>query len=464
MKTEKTHEMRRPRVAVVGGGFAGQAVVKGLSRAPVDILLIDKNNSQTFQPLLYQVATAALEPEEIVYPIEQSFRSQNNVRFLQASVIGVDWHKHHLWLAGQDPVPFDYLVLAAGSTPEYFNIPGADVHSFPLKHLSDALELRTHLLKLFGRVENNPALAQSGLLNLVIVGGGPTGVEMAGSVSDLLNKLRQEYPKLPFEKARIVLLEAGSALLTPFDKSAREQVQQILSEQKIHVACNQKVVKVTDRAVYLESRKVIPTATTIWAVGVRASPLADMLGLPQTKSGRIIVNDDLSVPGRPTVFVAGDMAGCAQGVNGMHCQRASVARQGGKHVARQIRNQLKAAPSSAFTLDQSRMVATIGRHTAIADLKEEMPLGGWRAQLAWIGEHFMLLTGFRNRLHMLTRWIRHLLGIHHVPRLIHESPKEKPTFRKRPPTPSLPKVNVPEKAPKAPTYRAPAHSDEMVTG
>ena len=457
-----TQHSKRPHVVIVGGGFAGQALASELRKAPVDITLIDKNNFLTFQPLLYQVATAGLEPEEIVYPIRAVFQNQQNFRFRLGKVVGVDWRQKRVYLEGQLPISYDYLALAAGSTPNYFGITGAKRHCFPLKQLSDAINLRSHVLKQFEKVDQSPELINKGLLNFVVIGGGPTGVEMAGALIELFqNTLKNDYPELPVEKARVILIEAGPELLRAFNADSKKHAHEVLAERGVHIVTNERVVEVAQGALLLGSKRVIKTATPIWAVGVKASPLANILQLEQTSGGRIVVNEDLSIPDKEGAFAMGDMAGSLDESGNLHPQLASVARQGAKHVARHIQASLHGKTSSPFAYKNPGIMATIGRHAAVAEFPGEIRLEGFFAWLTWLGLHLLLLVGLHNRLHVFVSWVCNYFTKDRSARLILESEEEVHEEVSKPAVPSLPKVKVPQvSAPKQIQPKAkPLHFD-----
>lgn len=442
-----THATHRPHVIIVGGGFAGQALARELRNAPVDITLIDKNNYLTFQPLLYQVATAGLEPEEIVYPIRAAFKNQTNFRFRLGKVVGVDWRQKKVYLEGQLPLAYDYLVVAAGASPNYFGIKGAQRFSFPLKQLSDAIDLRSHVLKQFERVDQSPELLKKGLLNFVVIGGGPTGVEMAGAMIELFqNALKDDYPELPIEKARVVLIEAGPELLGAFSDESKKHAMDVLRERGVHVVTNERVVEVSQDTIFLGSKRMIKTATPIWAVGVKASPLANLLQLEQTRGGRIVVNPDLSIPEKHGAFVIGDMAGSSDEEGRLHPQLASVARQGARHVATQIRAHLAGKPPKAFVYKNPGIMATVGRHAAVAEFPGEIRLEGVFAWLTWLLLHLLLLVGLKNRLNVLVSWLCNYWTRDRSARLILESDDSTNVPGKN--TPSLPKL---------PEVKMPAH-------
>ena len=402
LRTQTKHK----RVVIVGGGFAGLSLARELRKLPVEITLVDKNNYLTFQPLLYQVATAGLEPEEITYPLRSIVQGQKNVRFRLGEVCAVNWKKRCIHFTDKTVLSFDYLVLAAGATPNYFNIPGAKEHSLPLKRLSDAIRLRSHILHLFEKADQNPSLIREGILNFVIVGGGPTGVEMAGALIELIqHTFKRDYPHLPLNKARVVLIEAGKSLISMFKEESCAHALEKLQEAGVHIALNERVTSMSENAVYLQSQRMIPSYTKIWAVGVKASPLADVLGLEQTRGGRIVVDRNLRVPDKRHVFVIGDMAAAVDENDKLLPQLASVAHQSGKYVAKQIFNDLEGRVSKPFKFNNQGQMATIGRHAAVAEFPGDIRVAGFVAWLTWLGLHLVLLFGFHNRMHVLISWL-----------------------------------------------------------
>ncbi len=402
--TNTSHSL--PRVLIVGGGFGGQALARALHRAPVELLMIDRNNYLTFQPLLYQVATSGLEPEQIVYPIRGVFRQQANYRFRLGSVEGVEFDEHRVVLDTGERIDYEFLVLAAGSTPHFFGIEGAEAHSFPLKSLPDAIALRSHILQRFELADQYPERIREGLLHFVVIGGGPTGVETAGALIELLrHSMPNDFPDLRLDLARVILLEGGPHLLAPFNADSRKHAYEALEEQGVHVMLDERVVRVTPRAVHLASGKFIRTHTPIWAVGVRANPLADRLGLEQTRGGRIVVQPDLSLPERPNVFVVGDMAASTDPDGSVHPQLASVARQAGRHVATVIQRRLRQLEAPAFQYHNPGIMATVSRHAAVAEFPGDIRLQGVFAWLSWLLLHLVLLVGFHNRMHVIISWL-----------------------------------------------------------
>lgn len=398
-------ENRTPRVVVVGAGFGGLTLARALRHAPVEVLLIDRHNYHTFQPLLYQVATAGLEPEEIAHAVRGIFHRQQNVRFRLGEAVGLDRAARTLRLADGAEVAYDYLVLAAGATTHYFGVEGAAAHSFPLKSVDEAVNLRAHLIQQFEHADQDPAWIAEGGLNFVIIGGGPTGVEMAGALVELFQHvLRKDFPHLPLHKALVYLVEATGSLLNGFHDDARRHARDTLLRRGVEIRLGDPVERLTAAAVTLRSGAVIPTRTVIWAAGVRAHLLADRLGLEQTQGGRLVVQPDLSLPGDPRVFVIGDLAGSRDADGVLHPQLAPVAMQGAHHVARQLRNRISGKPVEPFTYRDKGIMATIGRNAAVAELGFGLRSAGFPAWVMWLFLHLLMLVGFRNRLNVLVNW------------------------------------------------------------
>lgn len=452
-----------PRVVIVGAGFGGLEAAKALRKADVEVLLVDQHNYHTFQPLLYQVATAALEPEEIAHTVRGIYHGQENFNFRLAKVVGIDADGKRLLLEKGEPIGFDYLIVAAGATTNYFGIEGVEENAFPLKRVPDAINIRSHIMRQFERVDAKPDLIedksedksenksenegqnegqdqdQDGVLTFVVVGGGPTGVEMAGALIELFEMvLRKDFPRLfgsrggKRAQTRVVLVEGTNRLLTPFHEKSRKNALMTLRRRGVEVLLNEYVVRATADAVYLKSGLVIPTQTLIWAAGVRANPLADALGFAQTRGGRVVVNEDLSVPGYPQIFVIGDMAGSKYPDGTFHPQLAQVAMQGAKHVAKQIQlashrgaEDTPGDPSQPFRYRDLGIMATIGRNAAVAELPFGPGFSGFIAWIMWLFLHLMYLVGFRNRLNVFINWMWNYFTYDRSARLILEvEPKE----------------------------------------
>jgi len=391
-------------VAIVGAGFGGLGVAEQLDHVPVEVTLIDRHNYHTFQPLLYQVATSLLNAEDVGAPIRSMFRHQENVTFRMATVTGVDAAGQKIQLEDGKQISYDYLVLAGGATVNYFNTPGAAEHAFPLYTLMNAVKLRSRILERFEAADRDPALIEDGALNFVIVGAGPTGVETAGALSDLFyNLLPHDYHQLATEKARVILVEMAKEVLAPFKDNLRAYAQAELEQRRVEVRLGEAVAEVGPTFVRLKSGEEIKAHTLIWAAGVRANPLADRLGWPQGRGGRIQLHPDLSVPDHPEIFVVGDMGEVASDGKVLP-QLGSVAMQSGEHVGRQIARRLHGEPGQPFQYWDKGFMATIGRGAAVVELPNQRTLHGPLAYFAWLGVHLALLSGMRNRIETLWNW------------------------------------------------------------
>ncbi|MBI5088232.1 MAG: NAD(P)/FAD-dependent oxidoreductase, partial [Actinobacteria bacterium] len=302
------------------------------------------------------------------------------------------------------PIPYDTVVVAAGAVSTSYGVPGVDEHSFPLKSIDDSVRLKTHLLGLFEAAASDPSAAPAGALDVVVCGGGPTGVEMAGGLLELYGKvLAKDFPNLDVRGARITLVEAGPRLLGTFSEASGRRAHHTLEQRGVEVVTGVGVARVEPDAVELTDGRRIATRTVVWAAGVRANPLAEMLGVPLGRGGRIVVQPDLSVASRPEIFAVGDIAADA---DEPLPQVAQPAIQGGRHVARQIVRRLEGRPTEPFRYHDKGSMATIGRHDAVAELPGGIRLFGPVGWLAWLGLHIVYLMGFRNRANVLGSWGR----------------------------------------------------------
>jgi NADH dehydrogenase len=409
----------RHRVVVIGAGFGGLAVAKGLHHAPVDVDVVDANNFHLFQPLLYQVATAGLDSDDVAYAVRGVFRGQRNVNVHMATVTAVDIDARTVTLDRGDGVVdqlrYDTLVVAAGAVSTSYGIDGVDEHTIPLKDLDDALDLRLSVLERFERAASDPSGIDRGELNVVLCGGGPTGVETAGAMMELFTRvLAKDFPNLDVRQARVVLVEAAPRLLGAMSPKSSDRALRTLSRRGVEVRVGVGVDRVTAdgqrRLVHLTDGTVLPAGVVVWAAGVRANPLAEMLGVELTKGGRIVVESDLSVPGHPEVFAIGDIAASPApklaGVEGPGVlpQVAQPAIQGGHHVAKQIVRRLAGRPTEPFHYHDKGTMATIGRNDAVTELPSGLRLSGLLGWLAWLGLHLLYLIGFRNRANVLLNW------------------------------------------------------------
>jgi NADH dehydrogenase len=407
---------------IVGAGFGGLAVARGLDKLPVEVTLIDRQNFTTFQPLLYQVATSGLNAADVAHPIRGLFHRQHHLRVRRGDVIGVDWDRRVVHLADtrDGEVPFDHLVVAVGAVATYFGVPGAAEHAMPLYTLDDAVHLRNHVLERFEAADADPDLIDRGELNFVVVGGGPTGVETAGALAELFSVVfRRDYPQLGVGRARVMLVEARDALLPPFHPTSQQAALDTLQARQVEVRLDETVDEITPDHVRFASGEVLPARTVVWAAGVEAHPLAAALGLPTTRAGRIEVDDDLRVPGHEGVWAVGDVAAPRDHRgDGPLPQLAPVAMQSGGHVARQIGRLLEGKPTQPFRFHDKGTMATIGRRAAVAELPGGIRLRGTPAWFAWLGLHLLYVAGLRNRLSVLLNWAWGYLTWDRGPRLI----------------------------------------------
>lgn len=410
----------RPNVAIIGAGFGGLAAARGLAKQPVEVTLVDRHNFTTFQPLLYQVATSGLNAADVAHPVRGLFHRQDNLRFRHGTVTGVDWDKRELRLDGDKPaIPFDHLVVAAGAITRWFDVPGAPRWAMPLYTLQDAITLRNHIVERFEAADADPSLIDDGALTFVVVGGGPTGVETAGALAELVAMVfRRDFPRLDVGRAKVVLVEARDYLLAPFGDSSRCHAAESLRARQVEVRLDETVAEVEANRVTFCSGEVLPTQTVVWAAGVAANPLAETLGLPTGRDGRIVVDDDLTVPDHPDVWAIGDVAAIPTKGGEALPQVAPVAIQTGHHVARQITRELEGKPLKRFRYVNKGTMATIGRRAAIAELPGGLRLRGTLAWFAWLGLHILYLAGMRNRASVLLNWAWGYVTWDRGPRLI----------------------------------------------
>ena len=396
--------MAIPHVVVIGGGFAGLWATRALARAPVRITLIDRGNHHLFQPLLYQVATAGLSAPDIAAPLRHILRRQRNVEVRMATVTGIDAAAKRLLLDDGSAPDFDVLLLASGATHAYFGNDHWAAHAPGLKTLDDALDLRRKLLLAFERAE---AAAdpdeRDAWLHFAIVGGGPTGVELAGTLAEIArHTLKDEFRHIDPARARVRLIEAGPRVLAAFPENLSAKAQRQLERLGVDVVLGAPVKDITADG-YTLDETFVPSKTVVWAAGVAASPLGALLGVPLDRAGRVLVQPDLSVPGHPDIFVAGDLASLLQ-ANGKPVPGvAPAAKQMGRTVASNIRARLAGKPTTSFAYRDYGNLATIGRMAAVVDFGK-LKFSGVLAWWFWLTAHVFFLIGFRNRLVVLLNW------------------------------------------------------------
>ncbi len=412
------HDGTLPRVVIVGAGFAGLAAAGALSGAPVTTTIVDRHNYNTFQPLLYQVATAGLNPGDIAYPVRTYVRHHDKVRFREGIVTGVDWAAREVRCADGGVLPYDYLVLATGATTNYFGVEGASEHALAIYTLDDALHVRD---RIFGQLERASALgAAEGALTVVVVGGGPTGVEMAGTLAELRAvALATSYRDVDPAMSKVVLVEQQDRLLGAFDERLSEYTHDELERRGVDVRLGTAVAKVADDHVVLGDGEHLRCGLVIWAAGVGPGELASTLDLDKTRGGRIAVDGDLRVHGTGAVFVAGDVAGSTSvGSDQLLPQLAQPAIQTGAHAGRQIARLVAGQSTQPFAYKDKGTMATIGRRSAVAELPGGIRLRGTAAWLAWLALHLVTLIGFRNRLSVLVNWAWRYVAWRRGPKVI----------------------------------------------
>ena len=401
-------------VVIVGAGFAGLNAARALRGADVDITIVDRRNFHLFQPLLYQVAMAALNPSDIAYPIRSVFKHQRNVRqVVLGEVDRVDLEERKISV-GDQVISYDYLVAATGATHSYFGNSEWEQFAPGLKTIEDALTIRGQMLRAFERAETEPENAEF-WLTFVVVGAGPTGVELAGALVEIaVHAMGEEFHRVDPAKARVILVEGAERVLPPYASVSSESARRQLEDLGVEVRTSEMVEDIDEQGVTLASGERIEAGTVLWAAGVQASGLGAMLG-EVDKTGRVIVEPDLSVPGRPEVFVAGDLA-AVEGVPGV----APAAMQMGKHVARVI----ETGHRETFRYVDKGSLATIGRARAVADIRG-FRFGGFLAWLSWLAIHIFYLIGFRNRFFVLAGWAWHYLTFRRGARIITGIPRSK---------------------------------------
>ncbi len=406
-----------PRVVIVGAGFGGLSAAKQLAGTSFDVTVVDQHNYHLFQPLLYQVATAALSPADIASPIRGILRRQQNVNVILAKVSGVDVARKEIIAEGRR-VPFDYLVLATGAEHAYFGHESWASYAPGLKTIDDATYLRRRILLAFERAETEPDPDERRrLLNFVVVGGGPTGVEMAGAIAELAKRaLAADFRAIDPRAARVILIEAAPRLLTPFDPSLSEAARTSLVQLGVEVRLGAGVTECDGSGVTV-GRERIETRTIMWAAGVKASPAAEWLGVEGDSAGRVTVAPDLSVPGHPDIFVIGDVA-LAAGEDGKPLPGvAPVAKQQGQYVAKALIARARGKTLPPFRYRDYGTLATIGRKRAVAQLGR-VKLSGFLAWVLWSVAHIYYLIGFRNRLVVAMNWAWSYLTFQRGTRLI----------------------------------------------
>ena len=407
----------RPHVVVVGGGFGGLEAVKFLARLPVEITLVDRKNHHTFQPLLYQVATAGLSPAEIAAPIRGIFAKHENVEVLLGDVLGFDLERRTVKLHGFE-LAYDYLVVAAGATHAYFGHDDWEPFAPGLKTVEDALEMRRRILLAYELAEREAALTgHHRPLSFVVVGAGPTGVELAGTLAEIARKsLSEDFRHIEPARTRVLLVEAGPSVLSAYPADLRQSAVKQLQRLGVEVRTNSAVTDVRSGEVFI-GEEVVPATTVLWAAGVSASPLGRALGAPLDRAGRVLVEPDLSIPGHREVFVIGDLASLKDAADKPLPGVAPVAMQQGRWVAGQVAADLAGNARENFRYVDKGSLATIGRAAAVAQFGK-VHISGYLAWLSWLFIHVLFLIGFRNRVLVMLQWAWSYLTYERSARLI----------------------------------------------
>lgn len=400
----------RPQVVIIGAGFGGLFAAQTLADQPLDVLLIDRQNYHTFTPLLYQVATAGLDPSEIAYPVRGIFRRRRNVRFMLGEVQDIDPQNRQIIVhvnGSTRQVSYDYLIVAAGSANNYFGQVGVAEFAFDLKTLGDAVALRNHILKQFEHAAwNDDPADRAAATTLVVVGGGPTGLETAGALLELSSHvLHKEYAGAADLHPRVLLVEADDHLLNPYPIKLQQAALRQLESLGVEVVLSDGVVQVSPSLVTLSSGRTIPTHTLIWSAGVQGSSLGELLDVPLERGKRVPVEPTMAVSGLPDVYVVGDMAYLADADGHPYPQMIPVAKQQGILAAKNILRRLAGDAQQPFRYKDRGIMATIGRSRAVAWIYNRIPLQGYIAWVAWLGLHLLWLMGFRNQLNVLVNWV-----------------------------------------------------------
>jgi NADH dehydrogenase len=393
----------KPKVVIVGAGFAGLNAARALAHFPVDVTVIDRKNHHTFQPLLYQVATAGLSPGDIASPIRRVLRKARNMEVLLGEVAAFDVQNRRVVLKDYS-LPYDYLIVAAGATHSYFGHEDWEKYAPGLKTVEDAIDIRRRVLLAFEAAEREAVCCgKHEPLNIVVIGGGPTGVELAGTIAEVTRKsMAEDFRHIDPRKTRILLIEAGPRVLAQYPEDLSQSAQRQLEKLGVEVRLSTPVTRVDEFGVRYDN-EFLPTAVTLWAAGVAANPLGRMLGAPVDKRGLVEVGPDLSVPGHSEIFVVGDLAAAKDEQGHPLPGLAPVALQEGKFAAHAIGHDLRGQPRGAFHYNDKGTLATIGRAAAVGQIKN-WKIHGFFAWIMWLFVHILYLVGFRNRLLVLIQW------------------------------------------------------------
>jgi len=411
-------------VVIVGAGFAGLGCARELAKHPhhVHVTLIDKHNYHQFLPLMYQVATYQLASADVSADIRQLFRKHENIDVKLGEVASVEPSSKTVTMHNGQTFAGDYLVLAAGSQANFFDTPGAE-HAFPLYSLDDARRLRSRILAVFEDADRDPARVDEGALNFVIVGAGATGTEVAGAIAELIRRvLPSQFHDLALEKARVIMVDLGDAVLGPFSPKAHDYASKVLTKDNVEIRLGTSVKEITASHVVLSDGETIPTHCVIWGGGIKAAQLAETSGLKQGRGGRIDVEPDLTVPDHPDIYVVGDVANTPDPDGNAYPQLGSVALQAGAWAAKNILADAEGKEREPFDYHDKGIMAMIGRNAAVAEMGEHRhELHGSVAFAAWLGVHAWLMSGTRQRVDAFVNWAWDYFGKTRGPEVLDSS-------------------------------------------
>jgi NADH:quinone reductase (non-electrogenic) len=425
---------KRPRVLVLGGGFAGVGAAKKLEKSDVDVVLVDKHDYHTFQPLLYQVATGLLEQPAVGHSLRDLFKEQDNVTIHQDAVTGVDLESREVMFAEMPTLTYDYLVFGLGAEVNFFGVEGAAEHAFPLYTLVDAVRLKNHVMRTWEATDRDPSLVDDGALNVVVVGGGPTGIESAGALAELYRSVfAKDYPQLSQDDARITVVEAGPELFPMFKDDIRAYTEKALKKRTVEVMTGEIVASISPSRVTLKSGKELRAHTLVWGAGLQGNRLVQELGLELERGNRIGVGPDLTVPGHPELYAVGDIAAITDSkTNDVLPQLGSVALQSGEHAGEIIAARIKGKETKPFKYHDKGTMATIGRGSAVVQMLGGRTMKGKAASLAWGTVHLALLPTNEDRAKAVVDWAGAGLTHQRAGRITVDTEEAEPVGAKKP--------------------------------
>jgi NADH dehydrogenase len=393
-------------VLILGAGFGGLGAARKLKDADADVVIVDQHDFHTFQPMLYQVATAVIDTSAVAHPVRDLFHDQANATVHQATATAIDLEKREVSFEQMEPIPYDYLVFGLGARVNYFDVEGADEHAFPMYTLSDAVRLKEHVLRRWEAADHDPSLIDDGALRVVVVGGGATGVESVGALAELYRSdFSKDYPRMPTEGAELSIIEAGPALFSMFDGKLQKYAQETLEGWGVEVLLGEVVESVTPTRVKLKSGRELRAHTLVWGAGLQAHPLAAAIGVDLERGNRIPVGLDLSLEGHPEVFAVGDIAWITDSKTGeVLPQLGSVALQAGEYVGENIARVLDGEATDPFAYHDKGTMATIGRGAAVIQFAGGRTMKGKIAFLAWGAVHLALLSTGEDRTKAMLDW------------------------------------------------------------